>query len=299
MLSLGIDIGSTSTEGIVLSQEDRVIAEYSTATRRGEQGVVAGLLEVAGHLASQTGQELTDFTSVGIGIPGVVNRETGTIANAVNLGINQTLLRDLIADEFSVPVYLDNDVKATVVAVGNLLKSTSVTYVNFGTGVASATLDGGRLLRGRNNRAGEIGHVVLNPNGDPCRCGQRGCIETVVGGRYLAPRMEMLELQWATLDKDSSPAGIAAHDQAVRVIARVAALVAVVYASDYIVLGGGVIHAAPWILPAVQNFLVTRSQNTTFPDYAEIAEEISVLDPNYRAAAIGAALIGRGGMEVE
>ena len=296
MLSLGIDIGATKAHGVVLDDTDQIVAEFATFTRRGQDGVLAVLLDVANTLADKVSVGLRDFDAVGIGIPGVVNRDTGEITSAVNLSIERMPLVDMISEFFSVPVRVDNDVKGTVVGAGMLLDSLSVTYVNFGTGVAAATL-AGRLIRGRDNMAGEIGHIVLDPNGDPCRCGQRGCIETVMGGQYLAPRMDMLGLDWTILDQIDSPLARAALDQSVRVIARVVANGALSYASDYIVLGGGVIQAAPWVLPRVKAFLVDRAKTATFPDYVRIADQIHYLDNDSQVPAIGAALIGQGWTE--
>jgi len=297
MLSLGIDVGATKAHAIVLDDNNTVIAEDASFTRRGEEGVKSVVMEISAAVAHKLGAELTDFGSVGIGIPGVVNRTTGEITRAVNLRIERMPLKDMISHEFSVPVRFDNDVKATAVAAGMMLDSISVTYINFGTGVASATIADGRLLRGVENAAGEIGHIVLDPNGEPCRCGQRGCVETIVGGAYLAPRMDALELDWSALDQAEFPAGRAAYDQAVRVLSRVIAFVALAYASDNIVIGGGVIQAAPWALGSVREFLDARSRITSFPPYDKIAEHIKQLDNDMQAAAIGAALIGRGWAE--
>ncbi|MCL2736044.1 MAG: ROK family protein [Propionibacteriaceae bacterium] len=296
MLSLGIDIGATKAHGVALDENNQIVAEAAAFTRRGSEGVRSVLMGIASSVADKLGVGLRDFDGVGIGIPGVVDRAKGEIASAVNLDIEHMPLRQLIADEFSVPIRVDNDVKATVVAAGMLLKSLSVTYVNFGTGVASATL-AGRLIRGRDNVAGEIGHIVLDPSGDPCRCGQRGCIETILGGAYLAPRMDMLDLDWTRLDLTTTPVGRAALEQSVRVMARVVALVAVAYASDHIVLGGGVVQAAPWLIPAVKATLVERGERVAFPDYASIADQIITLPDDIQAPAIGAALIGQGWTE--
>ena len=296
MFSLGIDIGATKAQGVVLDQDNNVVAEDARFTIRGSRGVRSVLMDIAGALAGQVGIELREFDSVGVGIPGVVDREAGEITSAVNLRIERMPLRELVAGSFRAPIRLDNDVKATVVAAGMLLDSLSVTYLNFGTGVAAATLEG-RLIRGQNNAAGEVGHIVVDPGGGPCRCGQTGCLETIVGGSYLAPRLEMLELEWSTLDRDTSAAGRAAFDQAVRVIARLVSLMSLVYASEHIVLGGGVIGAAPWVLPAVRDRLVEWGHGVAFPDYARIAEATTVMDQDIRLPAIGAALIGQGWTE--
>jgi len=297
MLSLGIDVGATKAHAVALDDDFTVLAEDASFTRRGEEGVKAVVMAITTGVARKLGVEVKDFDSVGVGIPGVVNRTTGEITRAVNLRIDRMPLKDMISHEFSVPVRFDNDVKATALAAAMMLGSDSVTYLNFGTGVASATIAGGHLLRGVENAAGEIGHSVLDPNGEPCRCGQRGCIETVVGGAYLAARMDALDLDWTRLDADQSPAGRAAYDQSVRVLSRVVSLVALAYASQNIVIGGGVIQAAPWALGAVRDCLEARSRVASFPPYDQIAHHIKQLDNDMQAPAIGAALVGRGWME--
>ena len=156
MLSLGLDIGATKTHGLALDDKNQIVAESAMFTRRGEKGVLAVLMDTANSVAEKAGVGLRDFDGVGIGIPGVVDREAGAVTTAVNLQIEHLPLRDRIAKHFSSPVRIDNDVKVTVVAAGMLLNSLSVTYMNFGTGVASATL-AGRVIRGRDNMAGEIG----------------------------------------------------------------------------------------------------------------------------------------------
>ncbi|MDR2897113.1 MAG: ROK family protein [Propionibacteriaceae bacterium] len=296
MLSLGIDIGGTKAHGVVLDDQNKILAEQAVATLQGAEGVSRCLVEVADRIADQLAISTHDFDSVGIGIPGVVDRQVGAIASAVNLSVEQMPLRELVQDHFSALVRLDNDVKATTVAAGLLLGSTSVTYINVGTGIAAATIDG-RLIRGAANGAGEIGHMVVNPCGDPCRCGQRGCLETIIGGAYLAPRMAALGLDWATLDQDQSPAGRAGFDQGVSALGQMISLVSVAYAPQRIVLGGGVIAAAQWVVPALQQWLRQRSQTVSFPPLAAIADTITTLDPGLNAPAIGAALTGRSDME--
>ncbi|MDR0283681.1 MAG: ROK family protein [Propionibacteriaceae bacterium] len=296
MLSLGIDVGATKAHGVVLDDSNTIVAEVGAFSRRGPVGLEAVLLHIANSLAAKLGVGLRDFDSVGIGVPGMVNPATGEITAAVNLNIEHMSLRSTLAPHFAVPLRVDNDVKVTAIAAGMLLDSLSVTYVNFGTGVAAATL-AGRLIRGHDNAAGELGHLVLDPDGEPCRCGQRGCLETIVGGRYLAPRMDFLGLNWTRLGETTTPAGRAARDQAVRVIARLVTIVSVAYASEHVVLGGGVIQAAPWTITAVKQFLIERGETATFPPYASIAARISTLSLDRKAPAIGAALIGQGWTE--
>jgi len=297
MISLGIDIGATKALGVALDQDNRVVAEQAMFTIRGKQGIRSVVMDIATSIADQTGISLRDFDSVGIGVPGVVNRKAGEIVSAINLRIENMPLRTIIAPHFRAPVRLDNDVKVTAIGAGMVLDSLSVTYLSLGTGVAAATLEG-RLLRGSDNEAGEIGHFVIDPGGTICRCGQRGCLETLIGGSYLAPRLARLELDWATLDQNTSQAGQAVYSQAVQVVARLVSLVALVYGSDKIVLGGGVVQAAPWMLEAVRGRLVEWGQSTAaFPPYARIAGQTITIENDSQVPAIGAALIGQGWTE--
>ena len=296
MLSMGVDIGSTKAHAVVLDAENNIIAESAMFSRRYPEGVLSCFMDLANSVADKVGVSLRAFDAVGIGIPGLVNRETGEIASAVNLRIEHMPLGEMVADHFSIPVRIDNDVKVTVVAAGMVLDSLSVTYLNFGTGLAAATL-AGRLIRGGSNLAGEIGHVVLEPGGHLCRCGQRGCLETIVGGAYLAPRMEQLELDWTKLDLEERDFGIAVREEMVDVIARIAILMAAVYGSDHIMLGGGVIQAAPWILSAVRQYILDRGQVITFPPLTRIAHQITYYESDGQLAATGAALIGQGWTE--
>ncbi|MDR0848908.1 MAG: ROK family protein [Propionibacteriaceae bacterium] len=289
---LGIDIGATKAHGVAIDENLTVLAEDATFTRTGEEGVTSVLLEIAGNVAEKAGVEPHDFTSVGVGIPGVVNRETGEVTSAVNLRVEHLKLASIVESCFSAPVRVDNDVKAAVVGAARLLGSDSVTYLNLGTGLAAATIQGD-LIRGFGNAAGEIGHLVMDPRGDPCRCGQRGCLETVIGGRYLAPRMAQLELDWSTLADNPRLDARAALDQVVRVTAQTVSLLALAYDSENIVLGGGVVQAAPWLLGSVQDFFLLRAPTATFPDYADMARRMRTLPEDSRVSAIGAALMGQ------
>jgi len=296
MLSLGIDIGATKAHAVALDDDNTVVAEDASFTRHGEEGVRSVMLEISSVVADKLGIGLKDFDSVGVGIPGVVNRQTGEIRRAVNLKVERMFVNDAIGGEFSVPIRYDNDVKATAIAAAMMLNTTCVSYINFGTGIACGTIDG-HVIRGFENTAGEIGHIVLDSNGEPCRCGQRGCVETVLGGAYLAARMDALGLDWGTLDKENSPVAKAAFEQATRVLSRVVASVAITYASEYIVIGGGVIQAAPWAFTAIKECLEARSLMATFPPYEVIAQHIVQLENDIQAPAIGAALVGKGWTE--
>ena len=111
--SLGLDVGATKTHGVILDANDHILAEHVEPTRKGEEGIGTTILDVSTRLARQLGVSVSAFTSVGIGIPGIVRYPTGMVENAVNLGIGRMNLIDLVAASFAAPVRVENDVKAS------------------------------------------------------------------------------------------------------------------------------------------------------------------------------------------
>ncbi len=294
-LSLGFDIGGTKIHGLVLDRDDSVLAEAVRPTRQGAASIQAIVTETAHALAAELGTDVSRFASVGVGIPGIVDQRTGLVETAVNLGISSTNLSDLFADGFTVPVRVENDVKATALGAGLVLgaRVADLSYVNLGTGLATAAVSNGRLVRGARNGAGEIGHLAIDPAGDQCGCGQRGCIETIVGGRYLTPRLEALGLDLAGLGHATEPAAAAERDRLVGGLATALTLVVIAYDSAQVVLGGGIFRATDWLVPAVAEELRKRAGSSSFLAGLRCEDRLVVLPDGVPVAAIGAAVVGR------
>ncbi len=132
---------------------------------------------------------------IGIGAPGLVDAVDGVIHQAVNLNWRNIHLRDLLQERYRLPVYMANDCQ--VAALGeytfgenNRGKDLVVIYV--GKGVGAGIVVSGRLFHGNPLGAGEIGHVVVAENGEPCQCGNYGCLETVANARAIVRRARVL-----------------------------------------------------------------------------------------------------------
>jgi len=294
-LSLGIDIGGTKAHGLVLDGADRVLAERVLPTQPTETGIRRTVVGVAAELARDLDISEAEFTSVGLGIPGVVDHATGVVETAVNLGITRTDLADVLADAFGVAVRVENDVKATALGAGLALGRThrDLAYLNLGTGVAAAAINNGRVVRGTRNAAGEIGHLAVDPRAEKCECGQLGCLETVVGGAHIARRLGVLGLDLAGLDADPRPQAIAERDRIVAGLATTLTFVVIAYDSATVVLGGGVFRAAAWLRPLVQAELRDRAKTSPFLAGLGVAERLVELPADVPVAAIGAAVVGR------
>ncbi|MEN0071061.1 MAG: ROK family protein, partial [Propionicimonas sp.] len=266
MLSLGIDIGGTKAHGLVLDATDRILAERVLPTETSDAGVRRTVLAVAAALAADLGVDPSHYASVGLGIPGFVDHTSGVVETAVNLGITRTDLTGLLAADFTPAVRVENDVKATALGAGLSLGKgyRDLAYVNLGTGLAAAAVSNGRLVRGARNGAGEIGHLAIDPAGELCGCGQRGCLETVVGGPHLARRLGPLGLDLASLAADPRPAAAAERDRLVAALATTLTLVVIAYDSSAVVLGGGILKAASWLRPMVADELRRRAVGSAF-----------------------------------
>ncbi len=122
-----------------------------------------------------------DFYGIGMGTPGAVNREKGTVVGAYNLGwdIVQPVGATISAN-LNLPIMIDND--ANSAALGEYWKGAGdkakdVVFITLGTGVGGGVIANGKLVHGINNGAGEVGHITVVPNGYQCTCGKRGCLE--------------------------------------------------------------------------------------------------------------------------
>ena len=176
----GIDVGGTKCLGVVLDHDGEVVVEHRVPTPKGPEAIIDALVALAG--------ELGPFDTVGIGVPGLVTR-SGTLRAAPNLvDINDFHIGELLRDRLGVPVEVDNDATCAAVAewkTGAGRGADDLVVVTLGTGIGGGIIAGGALIRGANGFTGEIGHMVVDPDGPECPCGRRGCWERYASGTGL------------------------------------------------------------------------------------------------------------------
>lgn len=295
--AVGLDIGGTKTHGVVLGEDGEILAQVRKSTRAGARGVVATAEKVFAALESATGERLT--ARVGVGVPGLVDVERGVLRHAVNLDVNgdDLPLRDLLAERLGVPVVVENDVNVAALAAQALAGEDDVVYLSIGTGLAAGLVVDGRLRRGAHGAAGEIGHVPVDPAGEPCGCGQRGCLETIASGRAIARA-------WPTDDGPPAAALFAAvgagDERAIEVCDRfcwgVASAVRVLGLTidpERIVLGGGVSEVGEPLREGVVRQLDLMAEGSPFLRSLGLADRIAMVPHHYPVAAVGAAILGR------
>lgn len=301
-MRLGIDIGGTKTAAVAIGADGELSDQVRMPTGFGAEAVVATALRTVERMTELAGVEASAFSSIGIGIPGAVDSETGRVAHAVNLGLEGLDLGPRLADRLGVRVRIENDVKAAAVGAHHLLgvadgiRAHSMAYLNLGTGLAAGIVQGGRLLRGGHGVAGEIGHVPVDPTGFPCGCGQRGCLETLASGSAIA-RM------WPTADplppRELFAAANAGDERAVEVRERfltgVAAAVRLLVLTtdvDDVVIGGGLAALGEPLVAGTRRILNEWAADSAFLASLGLAARVRVIPLGFPAAAVGAALVG-------
>jgi glucokinase len=301
----GVDVGGTKILAVALDGRAGAIdGEARTETPRGAEALVDAVVSVV--------RELPDgVEAVGIGVPGLVDRN-GRLRVGPNLpGVLDYPFREALTDRLGVPVVADNDATCAAWAErerGAARGASDAVLVTLGTGIGAGIIAGGELQRGANGFAGEPGHMVVDPNGPRCPCGRRGCWERYASGSglgwiareaALAGRAPVvLELAGGDPEAVRGPhvtdAAAAGDDGALAIMRDFGWWVALGVAnlvnildSSVVVIGGGLAEAGDLLIDPVR---------TAFADLvlaADYRPPVTIVraELGERAGAIGAALL--------
>lgn len=181
---IALDVGGTGMKAALVGAGGELLhrARRATGRERGPEAVVEGILDFAAELRAYGTEHLgAPALAAGVAVPGIVDEEHGVAAYAANLGWRDVPLRALLTDRLGgAPVALGHDVRTGGLAEGRIGAGQGTDrylFVALGTGIAGAIGLAGRVEAGAHGFAGEIGHIVVRPDGTPCPCGQRGCLE--------------------------------------------------------------------------------------------------------------------------
>lgn len=188
----GIDIGGTKIALALEDADKNPIADRRIATQveLGPDRITANILATLDEMLRESG---TEPCAIGIGCPGPIDIERGLVLSPSNLpGWVEFPLVEMIRQRFDVPVTLDNDANAAALGefrFGAGRGFSDLLYVTISTGIGGAIIGEGRLHHGVEAGAGEIGHTIVVADGEKCRCGAVGCLETIASGTGIARRM--------------------------------------------------------------------------------------------------------------
>ncbi|MEG2420878.1 MAG: ROK family protein [Oscillospiraceae bacterium] len=183
MYYLGVDVGGTNLVAGLVDETGTILRKEQTKSEgsRPDTALCADIFRLCSDAADNAGVRREDIASVGMGIPGEVNRDTGVIVDTPNASFHNTEIRKFFQSRWNLPVYLENDGNCAAVGeywAGAAKGCTSAVVVTLGTGIGGGILNENQLLLGVNGAGGEIGHTVIEMDGLPCNCGRRGCWET-------------------------------------------------------------------------------------------------------------------------
>jgi glucokinase-like ROK family protein len=217
---------------------------------------------------------------VGLGAPGLVDVRQGALILAPNLGWNEVPLRAPLEAAFGCCVEVENEANAAVLgeqALGAAENARQVVFLSAGVGMGGGILIDGRLYRGRDGLAGELGHMTIDPQGEMCNCGNRGCWETLVGPRAILKRIRERAAEEKTRAIGSSSPeppdmnGIIAAAQlgnpmVLEVLGEIGESLGIgianlinIFNPEMVILGGALSRVAPYLLPRVRQTISERA----------------------------------------
>ena len=296
---VGIDVGGTRIKSALVTPDGHVLAEAvrPTPEKVGDQlGEVAAKAVVG--LTARVGDAI-ELLAVGVAVPGLVDDVTGIGVWSANLGWRDLDLRGGIAAHVDVPVAIGHDVRSGLLAehrLGAAREADNVLFVPLGTGLASAILCRGQLVTG-SLWTGEIGHIVVVPDGPLCACGQRGCLEALSSAGAIGRRWsEATGLvgdaeEVARRAEAGEPEARRIWQEAIDALAIMIAPVVAAAGTELVLIGGGLVHAGDTLLEPLRTALTARLGGRD--DVAVRAAALGDRAGSLGAATIALDLVGR------
>ena len=194
-LSLGVHLDPALTTVVLLDLSGAVIARSVRRTPANDpMQVIRAMADAIEDLIERSGVDRETIAGVGVAAPGPLDAERGTVIDPPKLHQwHRVPLRTALADAVGLPVVLEKDTTAAAFAeiwTGEDPPDVSLLFVYLGTGIGAALVLDGDVVRGRSRNVGEVGHVIVDPDGPVCGCGRRGCVEVVCTPQAIVEQAE-------------------------------------------------------------------------------------------------------------
>lgn len=311
---LGIDLGGTNIVAAVVNEKFEIVSEAQNPTLcpRPWNEILDDIAKTALDAAKKANLKMSDFDFVGIGSPGVISVETGTVIVAVNLGFDNVPLTEYLSKKLGIPVILENDANAAAYGeykAGKAKNTENFVALTIGTGIGSGVILDGKIYRGTNGIAGELGHTVIKLGGRQCSCGRKGCVDVYASATGLiTTTKEAMEankesLMWQLSEGDVKKVnGITAFKAAkqndktalevvnsyIEVLAAAITNIINTFQPDMITIAGGISKEGDFLLNPIKKLVEKESlKNLEKP-----LPKIEIAELQDKAGVIGAALLG-------
>jgi glucokinase len=295
---LGIDLGGTNTKSGLVSSGGDLIFESTTATpaRQGRAALLDHLKRMARAGIEQARAAGREPSGIGIATAGWVNPGTGTVVYATETlpGWTGTNIQETIERHVNLPVSVENDANATAIAekeFGVARSARDYICLTLGTGVGGGCFSRNELNPGAHFFGNALGHVVIEPEGIPCNCGQRGCFEMYANAsaliRYAGDRFASASDVIAAAN-DGDAAAENAVKQLAHYVARGSAIFVQVLDPELIILSGGLAQNNPRLIPLVESELARM-----VPQWDKRNLPIAASQLGYHMGVLGAAALAK------
>jgi len=308
MYTIGVDLGGTNIAVGLVNENREIVKRLSTPTNaeRPYDEIIADMGAIVNKLIDDNGIDKKDIKYVGIGAPGVLDNEAGTVSDNSNIHWINYPIRAKFQQYVDLPVFLGNDANVAALAeyVGGCGKgSKNFVMLTLGTGVGGGIVLNGKLYTGSHNIGAEIGHAIFKADGNKCGCGNHGCIEAYYYTTTLI-KMAIKDIDENTDSKiaksekvnartvidaarDGDEYGMKLFKEYTDNLAQVLASIVNFLDPDVIALGGGVANAGEFLLEPVRNKV---QQHVTFSHL--YGTKILKAQMGNDAGIIGAACLG-------
>ncbi len=265
---IGVDLGGTNLKAAAIDSNGVLLDQISGTTdyHEGRVAVVTDMVAAINKLKEN--QSSHRLVGVGIGVPGFILIEKGIIVGSNNLpGFDNFPVRDEIERQLGTTVILENDANAAALGekwMGAGRDVNDLVLFTLGTGIGGGIISGGKIIHGQYGMAGELGHVTVYPDGNPCGCGNYGCLEKHASGTYIVSMARLLSLGDDLSAEDVYNLAVSGNERAKMIFHNMGSALGIAIASmvnifnfPLYLLSGGVLAAwdqfAPTMLTEIKN----------------------------------------------
>ncbi len=315
---VGVDMGATKVLIALVDSEGRILVREKRRTKpdKGPDLFIDRIVDGILSAIDGSGISMKRIEAIGVGAPGPLDPDRGVILSAPNLKWTDVPLKDLMEKRLKKPVFVDNDVNMGTLGeyvAGAGQGVSDLVGIFVGTGIGGGLILNGKLYRGFNKNAGEIGHMVILEDGPLCGCGNRGCLEALAsrtsivrdirsaiesGESSVIPDLvdgDLSEIRSGVLARalrEKDPVAVRVLEGAARHLGVAVANIVNLLSPEVVVLGGGVMEAmGSHLLPIVQDTAKTHAFPQAMKDVRIITAELED-----DAAVLGAAELARRGV---
>ena len=314
MYRLGIDLGGTNIATGVVDENFKIIGSGKVKTNapRPAEEIVDDMVKSALMAVKDANLTINDIDSIGVGTPGSVVQTTGVVTYSNNLGFYNLPLAEMLEKKLGKKVYIENDANAATYGeyiAGAGKGAENFVAITLGTGVGGGIIIGGKIYSGSNFAGGELGHTVIQMNGEACTCGRNGCFEAYASATALIRQTKQAMIKfpeskmWEICNKDiNNVSGRTAFDGArsgdeaaigvvndyINYLSVGIANIINTFQPDVLCVGGGISNEGEYLMAPVRKLV--KGEN--YARNMEKNTEIKAATLGNDAGIIGAAYLG-------